>query len=199
MIRIGITGGVGSGKSAVMQFLQENCRCVTFKSDDCARSLMAKGGRCYDAVLKLFGQSVLAPDGEFDRGRIAAEVFSDPEKLAQLNGIIHPAVIDEIHKKADETRKKGIPYFFLESALLTDKNYRDLCDELWYVYADERVRRKRLKESRGYSDERITDMIGSQKDERAFRESCDFVIDNSGDLQDACRTVLARLKNMEHT
>ena len=90
-------------------------------------------------------------------------------------------------------REAGTQLFFLEAALLIEEKYNEICDELWYVYADEAVRRKRLKESRGYTDSKITSMIRSQLPEQRFREAADFVIDNSGPLADSIRQIDSRL------
>ena len=83
--------------------------------------------------------------------------------------------------------------FFVEAALLIECGYLALVDEMWYIYADEQVRRERLKASRGYSEEKISQIMSKQLTEQRFRESCDFVIDNSGDLAESCRQVDGRL------
>ena len=86
---------------------------------------------------------------------MAAIVFQDGEKLAALNGIVHPAVKKEILARIECARKEGVSLFFLEVALLFEDHYDAICDDLWYIYADESVRRKRLMDSRGYSQEKI--------------------------------------------
>ena len=114
----------------------------------------------------------------------------------KLNRIVHPAVREYILETIRTQRAEGTRLFFLEAALLIEEKYNEICDELWYVYADEAVRRKRLKESRGYTDSKITSMIRSQLPEQRFREAADFVINNSGSLADSLRQVDSRLEEL---
>lgn len=192
---IGITGGVGCGKSRVLRFLEEKYGAVCVRADEVSKGLMKKGGICYGEVRELFGDGAVGPDGEFDRQKIAALIFGDEELRLAMNGIMHPAVrraiMDDIlRRKTEEAEKRrenarlpeGI--YVLEAALLLEENYDEICSEVWYVYADENVRRRRLSESRGYSGEKITSIMKSQKSERYFREHTDLVIDNSGDFSD---------------
>lgn len=83
-----------------------------------------------------------------------------------------------------EEEKKGTDYFFIEAALLIEDHYDTIVDEMWYIYADEDTRRKRLKESRGYSDSKIDDIFASQSSDDVFRRFCSVVIDNSGSIED---------------
>ena len=101
-----------------------------------------------------------------------------------LNEIVHPQVKVEVNRQIMEEQKKDTPLFVIESALLPESGYEDVCEEMWYIYTKEAVRRERLKASRGYSDERITSMIASQNSEEMFRKVCTHVIDNSGDFKD---------------
>lgn len=101
-------------------------------------------------------------------------------------------------QEVEKERSLGrVDFFFLEAALLIEEGYDRIVDELWYVYADEEVRRKRLKESRGYSDAKIDHIFHSQLPEEEFRRHCRRVIENNGDLQETCRQideVLAKLQ-----
>ena len=83
-----------------------------------------------------------------------------------------------------EARQKGFAFFFIEAALLIEDHYDKIVDELWYIYADEDIRRKRLKESRGYSDEKIDGIFDSQSSDDTFRKHCSVVIDNSGSIKE---------------
>ena len=184
--RIGVTGGVGSGKSEVLLYMESAYGALVLRTDDMARDMMEPGGACYDDVLKLFGQDILREDGTFDRARIAARVFADPELLERLNAITHPAVITQVAETVENAEKQGKQIICVESALFLDEQGRkkgnESYDELWYVYADEAARRERLKATRGYSDEKITSIIANQAPEQILRKSCDAVIDNSGDF-----------------
>ena len=184
--RIGVTGGVGSGKSTVLQYMESEYGALILRTDDLAREMMEPGGACYEEVMELFGRDVLQEDGTFDRAGIAARVFDDPELLERLNSITHPAVIRQITETVEKAELQGIKIICLESALFLDEQGRkkgnESYDELWYVYADEGVRRERLKASRGYSEEKISAIIANQVSEEMLRKNCDAVIDNSGEF-----------------
>ncbi len=183
---IGITGGVGSGKSEVIRLLGEICNCCIIKADDLARSLEAKGEVCYEPLVRLLGKEVLDDDGEINAKKMAASIFADgrEDTLSKVNAIVHPAVKQRILSMIDDAkRSKKYDFFFIEAALLIEDGYEAIADELWYIYADEKVRRQRLKDSRGYSDEKITGIMESQSSDETFRKYCKVVIDNSGDIE----------------
>ena len=182
---IGITGGVGSGKSEVIKILSEICNCYVLKADDLARSLEVKGEVCYGPLVELLGKEVLDKEGEIDARKMAAAIFADGKEdlLAKVNAIVHPAVKSRILSMIEDARRsQKYDMFFIEAALLIEDGYDRIVDELWYIYADEDVRRKRLKESRGYSDEKISGIFESQSSDETFRKYCKVVIDNSGDI-----------------
>ena len=142
---IGITGGVGAGKSLVLQLLQKLCRCRVLLADEAGNEVKLPGQPCYERLVELLGRQVLAPDGTIDRKKMAERIFADPALLEQVNGIIHPEVKRYILKQVEEERSKGeIDYFFLEAALLIECGYEAVVDELWYIHADPAVRRQRL-------------------------------------------------------
>lgn len=183
---IGVTGGVGSGKSSVLEELQSSYNAVVCQADDVARCLQQRGQQCYDTIVQKFGNAVLGQDGEIDRQKLAAVVFSSPGKLQELNAIVHPAVKKEIISRIQQEKECGTALFIIEAALLLEDHYDAICDELWYVYTDEDVRRARLKESRGYSDEKIDSIMRNQMAEEEFFTRCDRVIHNSRDFGSTC-------------
>ena len=195
---IGITGGVGSGKSEIMAYLERQYRAAVLRADDIGHRLIRREGSCYDQVLKLFGQEVIREDGELDRAAMAKRMFREPELRKAMNGIIHPAVRTYILQAIIDEQAAGRRFFFLEAALLIEEKYDEICDELWYVYAGEAVRRERLKKSRGYSDEKIDGMLASQLPEEEFRKHCCFVLDNSGDFSDTAKQLEQRMKIYEN-
>ena len=171
---IGITGGVGCGKSTVLNLIKENFNALIIMADDVAKDLMKKGKKGYDETT-----------GEIDRPKLASVIFSNPNKRIVLNSIIHPVVKKEIVSMITQAKiDNKYDYIFVEAALLLDDHYNVFCDETWYIYADEDSRRKRLKESRGYSDEKIDGIIKSQLGEEEFKKGCDIVVDNSGNIND---------------
>ncbi len=180
---IGITGGVGAGKSKVLHFLEAEYGAVVCQLDHVAFMLQRKGQPCFDEIVKEFGEEVRRPDGELDRQKLAEVVFGDQQRLGRLNAIVHPLVKEWVRRDIIEKEKEHIPLYVIETALLPEAGYEDICGEIWYIYASEDARRKRLKSSRGYSDERISRMIESQSPDEVFRKVCQAVIDNSGPFE----------------
>ena len=179
---IGITGGVGSGKSMILGLLKEMCSCRVIVTDEEAAKLREPGGALYTEMVYLLGDECVAADGSFIRERAAQKIFTDKVLLKKVNKLIHPAVkkvvLDEIEK---ERELNQIDYLFVESALLLSDGYDEICDEIWYIFVREEVRRKRLKASRGYTDEKITIILNNQKKDEALKDKCKWVIDNSDD------------------
>lgn len=184
MKKIGITGGVGAGKSAVLKYLEEDHEAYIIVADDLAKELEEPGKPVYTALLEEFGEGILSADKSIDKKAFAALIFGNAEALKKANAIIHPAVKDEILRQIDEKEAGGCKLFVLEAALLIEEGYDQILDELWYVYADEAVRFKRLEENRGYDRERSLSIMRKQKSDIEFRKYCRRIIDNSGELQD---------------
>ena len=186
---IGITGGVGSGKSRVLAYIEERFSATVCQADHVAWELQKPGTACYHQIVDVFGEGILYPDGNIDRSKLGQIVFGDTEKLQQLNQIVHPAVKSAILELIRTEAEKGTAIFVLEAALLLEAEYQNVCDELWYIYANEKVRRERLRENRQYSDEKIDSIMRNQLSEVSFREQCQVVIDNSGDFSDTCNQI----------
>ncbi|MBQ7919912.1 MAG: dephospho-CoA kinase [Lachnospiraceae bacterium] len=192
---IGITGGVGSGKSQVLSFIEEHYLCRIYLADEVAHIVQQKGQICYEEIVQLLGRDILGADGEIDRKKMAAKIFSDEALLEKVNEIVHPRVEEFIRGKIDEAEEEGdVELFFIEAALLIEAGYSHIVNEMWYIYTREDVRRSRLKESRGYSDEKISQIMSNQLSEEEFRKHCDFVIDNSGTLEDTHLAIKQRLE-----
>lgn len=191
---IGITGGVGAGKSEILNYIRQNYPCEIYLADQVAHLVEQPGNPCYKALVELLGAHVVGADGKIDKKAMAEVIFRRQGLLNQVNAIIHPAVKEYLLEKLREARKAGkVELFFVEAALLIEGGYLALVDEMWYIYADEAVRRERLRGSRGYSDERISLIMSRQLTEERFRAGCDFVIDNSGSFEDSCRQIDKRL------
>ena len=190
---LGITGGVGSGKSEVLNYLREAYGAVVCQMDETAKRLQEKGTGCFRKIAEAFGPEIIGADGELDRKKLGARVFSDPEQLRLLNSIVHPEVLRSVSADIRKHTEEGTPLYVVEAALLPGVGGA-LCDEIWYIYASEEVRRERLKASRHYSDEKITDMIASQPSEETFRRACTAVIDNSGTFENTERQIGERLR-----
>ena len=187
----GITGGAGTGKSEVIKMLQQNFGGCVIMSDEVARELMQKGNISYQLIVEYFGRDILMDDGEIDRKKLADHVFNNKEALEKLNSMTHPYVKDEIRKLIAEAEASGECRFVaLESAILLECGYEDICDEFWYVYTKPEIRRQRMKETRNYSDEKVDSVMRNQQPDEFFFEQCSFVIKNNTTLSD----VYAQLK-----
>ncbi|MBQ4531343.1 MAG: dephospho-CoA kinase [Lachnospiraceae bacterium] len=181
---IGITGGVGAGKSHILDYILRNYKARIIKTDEAAELLRKPGHRCYERIVELLGDTILNEDGTINRNKMAELIFSDQKKLEEINKIIHPEVnryVAEEIKKEQENKEKD--YFFIESALLIENHYDEICDELWYIDTKEEIRRERLKQNRGYSEEKISDIISKQLSEEEFKKHCQIIIDNNGEKQ----------------
>lgn len=186
---IGLTGGAGCGKSYVAKVIMKNFPILHISTDDISRRQMKPGGAVYDEVIRVFGKETVAKDGTIDRGKLASIVFSDPEKLKRLNGITHPAVFEEL-KRIFKVVEDGlvmspifdrpIPYkaVLVETAILKEAGYCDMCDAIWYVYAPEDQRIDRMMRDRGYSKERCTETINNQASDEEYRSYATGVIEN---------------------
>ncbi|MCR5626940.1 MAG: dephospho-CoA kinase [Lachnospiraceae bacterium] len=182
---IGITGGVGSGKSRVLDHLVSFDNVFVVKADELAHRLTKPGGVCFKALEELFGTSLSTEDGELDKAKIAGRIFKDASLREGMNNIVHPEVKKYILNDVKEKASSGLySYYFLEAALLIEEGYDKICDELWYIYTDENIRRERLKSSRGYSNEKINDIIKSQSSDGIFKKYCKVIINNSGEFKD---------------
>lgn len=181
----GITGGAGTGKSEVIKMLQENFGGCVIMSDEVARELMQKGNISYQLIVEYFGRDILMDDGEIDRKKLADHVFNNKEALEKLNSMTHPYVKDEIRKLIAEAEASGECRFVaLESAILLECGYEDICDEFWYVYTEPEIRRQRMKETRNYSDEKVDSVMRNQQPDEVFFKQCSFVIENNTTLSD---------------
>ncbi len=192
---IGITGGVGVGKSAVLSYIRMHYKCEIYLADEVAHLMKRKGERCYDRLVKLLGEKVLEPSGEIDKKKMAAVIFASEALLEQVNAIVHPEVRLYLEDKICKARENPqVELLFIEAALLIEAGYDEIVDEMWYIYADEEVRRARLRESRGYCEEKIEQIMRAQLSEQEYRAACDFVIDNSGELSESYKQINKKLE-----
>ena len=180
---LGITGGVGAGKSTVLTYLKEHYGARVIQADQVGHLLQRPGESCYRRIVELFGPAVLNADGTISRPKLGAIVYADPQKMARLNAIMHPSIRRWIKAEVETERKRGrVPFVTIEAALLLEDHYDEICDEIWYIYTDDAVRIKRLQQSRGYLEEQCRSIMANQKKESDFRAACQLVIDNSSDI-----------------
>lgn len=182
---IGITGGIGAGKSSVLNYIQKKYNARLIVADQVAHMLEEPGQPCYYLIVEEFGSKILNADMTINRQRLATIVFEDEKKRLRLNAIVHPKVKEYIVEEIKKEQEKGnLSFFIIEAALLLEDRYDLICDEVWYIYAQVDKRRQRLKAARGYSDEKIDYIMKSQLTEEDFRKKCDIVIDNNHEEYD---------------
>lgn len=197
---IGVTGGVGAGKSAILSYLKEKPNTRVMLADEIAHFLMEPGTDCYEKLRQTFqDEEIWLENGFFDKEALGKMIFLNPQKRDRLNGIVHPAVKDYVRQQqASEAEKGELEFLILEAALLIEEKYNEICDELWYIYTDSNVRRGRLKESRGYSDEKIDNILASQLSEEEYREACQVIIDNNGTFEESIAQIEKALRRNAH-
>lgn len=159
MIVIGITGGVGSGKSEVLRLLKEEFGARLLMADDIAHEVMEPEGEACRKIEKAFGSEYLKPDGSVDRQKMADRIFKDTDALETMNSIVHPAVWKRIEEGIQTAPEKLVA---VEAALF-DEEHNRMFDEVWYIYTSEENRVSRLMASRGYTREKCLDIMGNQK------------------------------------
>lgn len=192
---IGITGGIGAGKSTVLSILKQEYDAHVIEADKVAHDLMKPEQPAYRRIVEAFSDAILDETGEIDRAKLSTMVFHKAERLEQLNNIVHPEVKDYIQAEILHYRQMGnTAYFVIEAALLIEDGYISICDELWYIYAPDELRIKRLMESRGYSREKCEAVMRNQSSDVFYRKNCDYFIENGNDLDNTKKQIDELLK-----
>ena len=197
MITIGITGGVGAGKSTVLDFLEERYQAYVMKADEIGHLVIEPGQACYEPVTALFGKQVIKEDKTIDRRQVSDVVFSHPDMLERLNEIIHPAVKRYIRRQLELKRQQGQKICVVEAALLLEDHYQEFCDTIWYIHTDQEIRIRRLMENRGYTREKSISIIASQAPEEFFRANADYVVVNNTDLKETWQQIEEGIRKYE--
>ena len=199
---IGITGGIGTGKSTVLRMLETDFHAFVIEADKVAHDLMLPDQPVYNLIKDTFSEEALYselffPDRTINRATLSKIVFSDSNKLALLNAIVHPAVKDYILFQIKLQSEKEVRLFVIEAALLIEDGYKEICDELWYIYSSEDTRIKRLMTGRGYTREHCESVINNQSSDEFYRMNCDHIIDNSMDEKSTRKQLEELLKMHE--
>ncbi|HXC50713.1 MAG TPA: dephospho-CoA kinase [Candidatus Limnocylindrales bacterium] len=183
-IIVGLTGGIGSGKSTVAELLAERGAHV-IDADRVAHEVYAPGTAGFDSIVERFGDDVVGEDGAIDRARLGAMVFRDPEALADLNRIVHPLVRAEVASRiAQIVDEDPDSVVVIEAALMTETGWSGGAGRLWTVIADPDVVIQRLVQLRGMEPGEIARRMAAQADNEKRRRGATRVIENNGDLLD---------------
>ncbi len=188
---IGLTGGIGSGKSTVSQYLKE-LGAVIIDADKVGHEAFQPGTEAWREVVATFGRDIVTPNGEIDRKKLGAIVFDNPQALTQLNRIMHPKMRDMMKAEIDEYRRQGVAVVVLEAAILIEANWTPLVDEVWVTTAHESAVLERLKKQRGLAEEQTLSRIRSQLSNEERLKHADVVITNEGNIGE----VRARVKEL---
>ena len=192
---IGITGGIGTGKSTVLNILEKEYGAFIVETDKLAHQLMSPGEEAYQSTVETFGKDILCDDNTIDRGKLGSIVFNNKDMLCELNKIVHPAVKKYILEDIELKNKQGyVEYYVIEAALLIEDGYKAICDEIWYIYASQEVRIQRLIEGRGKDAEKWLQVIANQSSEDYYRRCCDVTIDNGDSIEKTFVTIKELLK-----
>jgi dephospho-CoA kinase len=202
MLRVGLTGGIGCGKSAVAAMMRE-LGCYVLEADRMAHRLIEPGQPAYDDVVREFGRGILDAQGQIVRSKLAEIVFADPARLAQLNAIVHPRVLEQISVELDwlaQSDSQGVAV--VEAALLIEAGYHHNLDRLIVVWCTPEQQLARLIDSgsgRGMTSDQARGRIAAQLSLQEKRKLADDEIDCSGTIEHTLQQVselVGRLKRL---
>jgi dephospho-CoA kinase len=187
---IGLTGNIATGKSEVLRILRDLGAYVV-DADQRVHRLLRRGTPVYQEVVEAFGADILDEAQEIDRRRLGGLVFADPEALARLERIVHPAVIAEVERELREVARRGRYRVAVVEAikLLESGLADDLCDEVWVVHAEPEQQVARLVATRGMTEEEARRRLAAQPPQEAKEARADWVVDNSGPLEATRRQI----------
>lgn len=188
MFVIGLTGGIGSGKSTVSDMLRAKGAAVVY-ADQVGHEVYRPATAVWDDVVAAFGRQVLAADGQIDRRKLGAIVFADPEARRRLNAITHPPMHARMAQCLDELRQQAVGVAVLEAAILIEAGWADLADEVWLTLAPPAVAAQRLMARSGLSQQEAEARIASQLSNEERLEHADVVIDTDCSLEEVARRV----------
>jgi len=180
---IGLTGGIGSGKSMVSQFLAE-LGAVILDADKVGHEAFKPDTEAWREVVSAFGRQVLTPNGDIDREKLGEIVFDNSDSLARLNRIMHPQMYEIVKAQLEEYRQQGMDVVVLEAPLLIEAGWTSLVDEVWVTVASEATVLKRLKERAGLSEQQSLARIHSQLSSEERVRHANVIIDTDCDLDE---------------
>ncbi len=189
-LRIGLTGGIGSGKSTIARYLVElGARHID--SDKVGHDAFRPGMPLYDDIIEAFGPGVVGPDGQIDRPKLGQIVFTDRAKLDRLNRIMWPRMKEMVRQQIEQCRREGAPAVVVEVPLLIEAGWTDLVDEVWVAVVSPDVVVERLKANRKQSEEETRRRIGAQLSNAERVKHADVVISNDGSPEEVKAKVKA--------
>ena len=191
MKTIGLTGGIGSGKSTVSQLLGE-LGAFVIDADKVGHEIYLPGKEAWKQVTAVFGQDILASDQNIDRKKLGAIVFGSDDARKKLNSIVHPLMFKDIDLRIKEKRADGFTKpIVVEAAILIEANWLPLADEVWLIVTNKNAVIERVASQRGLSAKDTEARIASQLSDTERRKYATLVIENDGSLEDLKKKVQA--------
>jgi dephospho-CoA kinase len=196
ILRVGLTGGIASGKSTIRELFAE-LGCITFDADRLVAELYRPGAAGHTALVGAYGDAILLPNGEIDRPKLSATAFASAQAARQLNALIHPIVLEEEERRMHELEaaSAGDAIAIVEATLLIEAGAVPRYDKIVVVDVDPAVQIERAVE-RGMSREEVTRRIANQMPREQRLRHADYVIDNSGDREQALAKTRAVYENL---
>lgn len=183
---IGITGGIGSGKSLCLKYIEDNYPVTVIYADAVGKELMRPGEKVCRALSDYYGTEILNEDGTINTKRLSEIGLKDAASQKILNAIEHPIIKEEIERRAENADTSII---FIEAALLSEGGLTELCDEVWVVFTDREIRIERLMKDRGYSKTQCELFMDRQLSDEAFKALADRLILNNGDFEETKKMI----------
>ena len=180
---IGLTGGMGSGKSTVSQLLAEFGAAI-IDADKVGHEAYQPNTKTWQELVATFGQQIVAPDGAIDRKKLGAIVFGSPEQLERLNHIVHPRMFEMMKERIEQYRQQGVKVVVLDAAILFEANWTPLVDTIWVVVASESVVITRAKARTGLPEDQIRSRLRSQMPNEERTKRANVVIHNDGTFEE---------------
>ena len=183
---IGLTGGIGSGKSTVAKLLEDK-GAVLLNADLIGHEIYLPGKPAYDDIIEAFGREVIAEDGTIDRKKLGPIVFADPKNLARLNEITHPRIAEAVKERLAELEKQGAAVAVIEAAILFEAGWEILADEVWVTVVDPETAATRAAERGGLDRQQVLERIKSQMTNEERTSRAQVAISTEGTLADTTR------------
>ena len=182
-LTVGLTGGIGSGKSTVAGIL-EDLGAAVIHADAVGHEVYLPQTEGWQRVTAAFGHDIVKPDQTIDRQKLGAIVFRDPEALKQLNAIVHPLIFAEVQRRIRSLRASGITQpIVVEAAILIEANWLPLVDEVWLVVASKEAVIDRLAQQRDLAADDVARRVDAQLTDADRRKVAQVVIENQGSLE----------------
>ena len=193
---IGVIGGVGAGKSTVLEILEQSYSCRIYRTDDIAKSFYQAGNPVFTSLRELLGDDMIRDD-HIDIPKLGQKLYQagNAGLRERIERIVHPAVWKNVDARIRDAKKEG-RNIVVETALPTG-HFTEKCDEVWFVHCEPEIRIKRLMESRGYSREKAFGIIRSQMEDEEYFSLADWVIENSGTEEETRNEIYEHCKRLE--